>query len=674
MKDKTPEKQISIAEGSIQKLYWNDKYTDHVICNIDNCNTVIAYKKSASRGIYKHIESHSSTRPSRKRPKISERPFDELSIKQKISLVIALKMIGQNKISAFKATSSGMISTYQAILSAAGVNIEENDVIESRRQIMRTVNSFAEKIRSTVKDEINGQSVTFIHDDSRSSTGNNEAIRAITACFVKNNMLVRRFLHLEYVEDKDGKSVAESIKKIADEYGVTDYQIAADGASVNLAAANLLRLVQHTCWSHTTHLIAENALKSMRQNFPAFDLFYKSLEKLINKCARRHINAKLSKEEGFIKIPTLSTTRWLSRRDCLNAIIRNWTILQNHKSIIGLSDTEWKHFDNLKLFEELFELIDTATMCLLKFEVQQQTSSHTVIPTISKWIYKLLQFTMNGDKSNLGRLLAKEFVDQIDHYCFGKVGSTVKPRLHKTHIVQSLLNPESHLLNKIKSKISSTTDAIGGEKEILEANESIDLRFSRIFDRAWPHLKETYRRLYITENNSQNSDNDSDDSDFDMASLGPLSQEQRDKLQKYFQKKEDQKVYYALKNEYNKFKSFISEFKNWNDNLTGEGDFSSLIRQYITMKINRKDTHILFWTMKDVKLTFPILQKIVMDTIHVPASNCAVESLFSHVTDVKNFKRSLLSDKNLNDILTLFYSDLYMENSVTNFFKSNVNK
>ena len=92
------------------------------------------------------------------------------------------------------------------------------------------------------------------------------------------------------------------------------------------------------------------------------------------------------------------------------------------------------------------------------------------------------------------------------------------------------------------------------------------------------------------------------------------------------------------------------------------------------MKVNRKDTHILFWTLKDVKLAFPILHRIIMETIHVPASNAAVESLFSHVTGVKNFKRSCLSDKNLNDILTLYYSDLYMNESITNFFKSNVNK
>ena len=675
LKAKTPGKGVPIAEGSIQKLYWNDEFTNYAICNIDKCNTIISFPKSATRGVYTHIDSHSSTRKNRKRPKISERPFEELSVKQKMSLVIALKLIGQNKISAFKATSDGMISTYQAVLFAAGLDIDESELVESRRQIMRTVNCYAEKVRQTIKEEIAGRSVTFIHDDTRSQTGNKEAIRAITACFVKDNILVRRFLHLEYIEDKDGKSIADSIRKVADHYGITDYQIAADGASANITAANLLRLLQHSCWTHGVHLIVENGFKKTKEKYPGFNQFYKVFENFISKSARRHLNSKLGKVEGFIKIPTLSKTRWLSRRDCVNAIIRNWKILQDNKSLIGLNDAQWEYFDNLKLFQELFELIETATSCLQIFEVQQQTTSHIVIPTLSKWLHKLFLFTMNGNNSHFGRLLAQELIDQIDLYSFGNVGSTVKPRLHSTHIIQSALHPEYHLLDTTRAKIESDTVAIGGESQVLSANESIELRFNRIYDRLWKNLKESYERLYLKQNNNQNAENsDSSDSDFDFSSLGSLSQEQRNIIKTHLKKKSDDKLYFPLKTEFKKFKSFIKEFKNWKENLNGEGQYTPLIRQYNLMKINRKDIHILFWTMKDVKLTFPILHSIVMHTIHVPASSAAVESLFSHVTEVKNFKRSLLSDKNLNDILTLFYSDLYMKDSVTDFFKSNVNK
>ena len=678
LKEKTPEKGNVIPENCVEKLYWKDQFTNYALCNMDGCNTVISFPKSATRGIYRHIDSHSNRNGQnrgKKRGKISERPFDELSIKQRMSLVIALKLIGQNKLSAFKCTSDAMVSTYQAVLLAAGVDIETEDLVESRRQIIKTVNCFAEKIRNIIKEEINGQSVTFVHDDTRSKCGLNEAIRAVTACFVKDNVLVRRFVHLEYVEDKDSHSVAESIRKIAEEYGVADYQIAADGASTNLAAANILKLIQHTCWSHTVHNIVEAAFQKTKEKYTGFREFYKVFEKMINKAARRHLNAKLANEEGFIKIPTLSCTRWLSRRDCFNSIIRNWQILENNKSNIGLNDCEWKLFDNFKLFQDIHHIIEVATSCLLRFEVQQQTSSHTVIPTVTKWIYKMLAFTMDENHSQLGRLLAKELIDQIDLYCFGRVGSQVKPRIHSTHVVQAALHPETHLLHKIKSKISTNHNAIGGAEQIKSANDSIDLRFYRIYDRVWIHLKESYKRIYLSQQSSPDLENsNSSNSDFDISSLGELSQEQQNKLQNHFKKKEDEKLYFSLKTEFKKFKLFVKEYKTWEENKTGEAQFSALIRQYNLMKVNRKDTHILFWTLKDVKLTFPILHRIIMDTIHVPASNAAVESLFSHVTDVKNFKRSCLSDKNLNDILTLYYSDLYMDESITNFFKSNVNK
>ena len=119
-----------------------------------------------------------------------------------------------------------------------------------------------------------------------------------------------------------------------------------------------------------------------------------------------------------------------------------------------------------------------------------------------------------------------------------------------------------------------------------------------------------------------------------------------------------------MKYEYEKFKSFMAAL-NSNDNE--DGRFKVIIEKY---KMIRENKHFSFWTLQDVKLCFPILQKIVMDSIIIPASNAMVESLFSHVSDIKTFRRSNLSQKSLNDLLVLFYADLYIPNSATNYFKS----
>ena len=454
LKPKTPKKGFEVPDNAFDKLHWMDGSAEFAVCNINKCGEIISYTKSAKTGLYNHIDQHFSEKSAnRKRKRNFDEPLDQMTIKQRISLVVALKLIGQNKLSAFKVTSDQMITTYQSILAAAGVNLPKDEILESRRSLMRTVNAFAENIRQKIKEEIGDNKVCFVHDDSRSQNGLGEQLRAVTATFLSNGKFERRFLNLEYIEEKDSTSIADSIQKVAEKFGIINFEIAADGASVNLAAARRLQVLQHICWSHSSHLIVKETFKIMIEKYVGFKVFYNGFEKFISKSSRRHLNAKLSNIEGYTKIPTLCSTRWLSRRDCINSVIKNWEIIQNNKNLVGLTESEWKNFDNLPLFLDLKVVIDTATACLLKFEVQKRTSSQTVIPTITKWIYKMYEMTLDPKRTNFGRILAKEIVKAIDLYCFGNLGSNVKPRLHSTHVIQAVLNPDSHLLNKLKSKI-----------------------------------------------------------------------------------------------------------------------------------------------------------------------------------------------------------------------------
>ena len=673
LKTKTPKKMTDVPPKSFSRLNWRDKPLNFAVCNIQGCNEVVSYIKSSKTGLYCHVERHFNEKPiNRKRKKIEEIPIDELPLKKRMSLIIALKLIGQNKLSAFKVTSEPMISTYQAILAAAGIDLPKEEIIESRTQIMRTVTLCAEKIREQIKEEIRGKDVTLVHDDSRSSTGMNESIRAITACFVQNGCFVRRFLHLEYVQGKDSESIAQSIAKVANMFDIGSYQIAADGASVNLKAARLLNLIQSTCWTHTTHIATHSSFVETMEKYPGFKQFWNTFEKFLEKSSRRHVNSILANEEHFVKIPTFCKTRWLSRRDCLVAVVKNWSIIQENKKLIGLTDAQWKIFDDFQLFNDLLYIVEVASKCLLKLEQQKNTTSQFILPTISKWVFKMAIFKLDPNKSNFGRLLAAEVINKIDLYTFGKKDSPIQPRIRPNQIIQAAMNPDTHFLAKLNTKISSRIDAIGGADEIKSANDDIELRYSRIYEKLWPALKSAYDEIYST--TDLNASDDSSDSELDWSSFGTLSQEQRDKIKSHLKKKSQEQIYSGLKNEVKKFKIFVKDYREWKDNLTGECNFSQLIRCFETQKTGRNDHHMIFWSMNEVKLAFPILQQIVYKTIHVPASNAAIESLYSHLTDVKNFKRSKLSSVNLYNILTLFYADLYMKDSMTNFFTSNVNK
>ena len=667
--DKTSKKKLSIPDNAVYKIFWMDKRINFAVCNIGDCKKLVSCSKWSKTSILCHIEAHLMDKPVTSRK--TEQKTEDLSLKEKMNLIVALKLIGENKISAFKATSTGMVSTYQAILNAAGVRLDEDEkIVSSRRSVMRTVEKCAIAIRSKIKNEIDGKKITLIHDDSTSSYG---TLRAVTATFVWNRAFQRRLLHVEYVKQKDAKSIADTLLQVAEMYGISDFEIAADGASTNRAVAKKFKKVNHTCWSHTVHLIVQNAFAVMESVYPGFKKFYSIFVKFLEKVSRKHLNSALSTEDGFVKIPSLAKTRWLSRRNCLNAIVKNWTILHENKAKLGLSNEEFKIFDNLPLFEDLKYVVNVAASILLRFEVQKTTTAHLVIPLVDKWIRKNLVFKLTKAQTQLGRHLAEEINKSIDVYLFGR--GQIDPRIRKTHIVQAVLNPFTCLLKELKLPLDQQNmENIPPElSNFDEINESLQMRYARIEKDIMPSIEAAYDRLYSNEIVSSDSDS-SQPQPLDLSSIEGLTPDQISQISNLVKTNDSKKVYKPLRSEYKKFKRFVKELYEWDENRTGEADHSDLIRAFNAFKQGKNDQHMVFWSMNEVRETFPILFKIAYDSIHIPASSCAVESLFSHVTDVKTVRRSKLNGKHLNDILTLFYSDLYMENPFTSYFESAANK
>ena len=618
-----------------------------------------------------HIDAHLNEKASKPQANAKLTNESELSLKEKMNLIIALKMIGLNKISAFKATSSGMISTYRAIIEAAGVKLNEDErVCSSRKTVMKTVKKYAEKTRAKIKEEIAGRKVTLIHDDSTSSYG---TLRAVTATFVKNRQFQRRFLHLEYVQAKDAKSITDTLLEVAEMYDIEDFEITADGASTNRRVAKNFNKLNHTCWSHTVHLIVQRAFVCMEATYPGFKKFYNIFTKFVEKFSRKHLNSVFSEEDGFVKIPSLAKTRWLSRRNCLNAIVKNWEILMEHQTKLGLTSDELAIFNNLPLLEDLKYLVNVSAKTLLRYEVQKATTSHLVLPVLDKWIRKNLQFKLTEAKTQLGRHLATEINKSIDIYLFGK--DQIDGRIRPVHVVQSVLSPIAFLLKELRLPlhIKNSENVPPEFSNFDEINESLNMRYKKIEKEIMPSLEAAYTRLFRNETESSESDSSQPQS-LDLSGIDGLTQEQISQISNMVQKNESKKEFQPLRNEYRKFKRFVKQFYEWNDNITGEANYSALIRAFNANCMGKNDKHMIFWSMNEVRDEFPILYKIAYESIHIPASSCAVESLFSHVTDIKTFRRSKLQGKQLNDILTLFYSDLYMEDSYTSYFESAVNK
>ena len=321
----------------------------------------------------------------------------------------------------------------------------------------------------------------------RSNVGMRETIRAVSACFISDRKFQRRFLHLEFIQDKSSSNLAESIKKVAEMYNIGSFELACDGASTNHSAADKLDLRQHTCWSHSTHNIISAAYTSMGTKYAAFKRFTTVFERLLTKASRKHINSKLMNVEGYVKIPQLVATRWLSRYECIKSVLRNWDIINQNRNLLGLTQSEWNTFDNKALFEDMFEITGLGATCLLRFEVQKFTTAHKVIPTLVKWHQKLYTFRLYSKKTELGRLLAEEMSESIDTYTFGKEGRLIRPRINATAIIQASLAPETVYLQKQRKKINEIPSP-----ELIKINEEIETRFKKINSMVMPQLKSAF--------------------------------------------------------------------------------------------------------------------------------------------------------------------------------------
>ena len=586
-----------------------------------------------------------------------------------MDLLIALHLIGRNKLSAYKVTSDPMIEFYKRVLELGGRPYSDEKICSSRKTMMSTVEKYANAMRESLKLELKNVKCCVIHDDGTTKHGLNETLRAISVTFIKNGRFERRFLHIEKIDSKTGKSIAETIRKVMELYGVTDYYIASDGASANHVAARLLGLQNETCMTHTLNRVSESCFDLGESKVIGFKEFMTIVRKILNKASRKHINAKFCDIDDFVKIPSICDTRWLSLFNCIDSLLKNHEIILANRSIFGLSQKEFEVFEKKELLIDLRDLLQFSKTALLKLEVQKKATIFKVLPVFHNFQVNCIKMTCDIARTNIGRQLAFIMKNKINTYIFGD--ETISPRLTTHHIIQTGLNIESNMFNRFNKPLELQYDGLSFTGSVPKADlqDEISSNLRSFRSSLYPSLKEIFKKIDRSSmSNDLNSDSSESDQDLDLDSFTDLSESTKSQISLELNQKklrrQESKIFKNLKHEYDKFKSFMAVFHSDNHD---DDRFKVIIEKYHLIQENK---HLSFWSLPDVKLCFPILHKIVMDSIVIPASNAMVESLFSHVSDIKNFRRSKLSEKSLNDLLTLFYADLYMDNSVTNYFKS----
>ena len=663
-REKTPKHNVTIPSNAFGRILFHNKATDYCICRIDDCRQVVSSSKGSNTALFHHIEHHD--KDNTVISNTQKRPRTEVDVKHQMDLLIALHLIGRNKMSAFKVTSEPMVAFYRKVLELGGF-VTEDKICSSRKKLMNTVHDYAKVLRENLKFDVNGAKVCVVHDDGTTNEGLRETLRAISITFIKHNRYHRRFLSVEKVHSKTSESIAASISKSMEFYGISNYFIASDGASANNAAAHRLGLENQICMTHTVHRLSQRAFDTAEVKVIGFKALMTTLRKILNKASRKHINPKLCDVEGFVKIPTLVDTRWLSLFNCVNSLLKNHEIIISHRSLFGFTDSEFSIFCQKALLSDLRDLLQLSKTALLKLETQKSPTIHLVIPVFHCFFVECIKFTCNIEKTNIGRQLAYHLKNQIQIYIFGD--KNIAPRLTIHQIIQTGLDPDSNLFNKYYKNYDFTFDGLS-ENGVLPKDDlknEIISNMQSFRTQLFPSLKEIYRKMNLQQSHDT-LNSDSSESDIDLDSFTDMSDSTRnsltDKLSQKRLKRNDSKMFKDLKYEYEKYKAFAAAL---NSNTDNDSRFTSIIEKY---KLIQADRHFSFWGLADVKMCFPILQKIIMDSIVIPASNAMVESLFSHLSDIKTFRRSNLSEKSINDLLALFYADLYLDNSATNYFQS----
>lgn len=585
-----------------------------------------------------------------------------------MDLLIALHLIGRNKLSAYKVTSEPMVDFYRKVLEIGGYESTNEKICSSRTTMMKTVSETANVFRNNIRHDVKGLKVCVIHDDGTTKEGMNECYRAISITFIKNNRFQRRFLNIEKADSKTGISIAASISKTMESYGITNYYIASDGASSNNVAARQLGLENNICQTHTIHLIGQRGFSKAELQIVGFKTVMITLKKILNKSSRKHVNSKLCDVEGYIKIPSLVDTRWLSLFNCFQALLKNHDIIMSNRSIFGFSETEFDIFSQKDLLTDIRDILQFLKTALLKLETQCKPTVHLVLPVYHTFFVECVKFSCNIEKTNIGRQLAYLIKEQINTYVFGTNSIAQRHSLH--HIIQTGLDVDSNLFNKYNRNYEFDFDGLCPSGIVPKQNLKNEIlqNLQTFRTQLFPSLKQVYKNMNLHQA-SDALNSDSSEEEIDLDKVSDMSNSTRSSLTELLKeqklKRQDSKVFKDLKYEYQKFKAFLSAFKS--DDNNNDGRFTTIIEKYKMIQDNK---HFVFWNLTEVKMCFPILQKIVMDSLIIPASNAMVESLFSHLSDIKTFRRSSLSEKSLNDLLVLFYADLYVENSPTNYFKS----
>lgn len=612
------------------------------------CPAVISYSRSSITNWNDHIRSKShlealekeSPSSSMTQPQESSQALfgDNLEIcptsEEILNLGVKLTegLVGQGKLSAYTVNTEWFQDAIHNGIKEVNVSIPKN-FMPSRQTVSRIIQQKADEEREKTKKDIEEASkknpdikMTLQFDDGLVKNGMKENVRAIAVgWFDEITGIERRFLRLTEEFDKSTDSIRETLKRTAQDFNVPDnFILLSDAAKTNMSitqnpSSEWYKREHTTCGDHMFHNGFSNGADDYCRLDEEFQLFFRTIEKTLDKGSRWHINQIMINVEGWTKLKGICKTRWASVVDGVESILRNWDILAAHPKAKNLPIFEKGTITKNDL-HEFFLLIEPFRKSIKILEGFHQSNGHLMAMELHDILVYYVNYMSDLNNPKMMRGLAGQFVKQCEDYFDGvqarNGGYKKLKRIDSIRLLQVAFYIPSNILNHFNPNCHGPVLDENKKKSIYERYTRLNNELNSLIEN------------YDSQNDAQTSLNSSNSSLMMQSfSKSPLEME----------------VYM--------FSSLAGKYAN-----APKSEWPSALIEFDRNLSLRLDANAMFWQSSYAHDNFPILRKIICPLLAVSASTSLIEGTFSHVNQIRTAKRSRLLTKNIDNFLVCHYA------------------
>lgn len=541
-------------------------------------------------------------------------------------------LVGQGKFSAYAVNTDWFQDAMHFSLKQLGVAIPRR-FMPSRRTVNRIIEKKADEEREITKKEIEEAKsknpdikFTLQFDDGLVKNGNKENVRAIAVGWHDPvTGINRRFLGLTEEFDKTTNSIRQTLKRTVEDNKIPDnFILLSDAASTNMSLtmnsnSEWFKREHSTCGDHMFHNGFCNGTEDYCRIDNEFKIFFKTIEKTLEKGSRLHLNQVMINVDGWRKLKGICKTRWGSVIDAVESILKNWDILADHPKAKKLpmfaQETMTKH--DLQAFFNLIEPFRTSIKVLEGFH---QSNGHLMAMELQNVLVFYVNYKANPTNPKMFRGLAGQFIKQCEDYFDGvpaqNGGYKKLKRIDSIRLLQAAFYLPCNMLNHFNPNVTGP---------VIDENmkKSMHQRYERLNSEL-----QNFITNYETTNESNVSHNSSNSS----------------LMQQSFTKS-------PLEMEVYQFTALAQKYA-----CSPKSQWPSCLIQFDENQSNRLDANAIFWQSSYAVDTLPTLRKIICPLLAVSASTSLIEGTFSHVNQIRTAKRSRLLTKNLDNFLVLHYA------------------